>query len=566
MSRLLLVLVCSLAVSPAALSQIETPATNPAAASATPAASPVAGAIPDLSGVTPLPLEGQRRADFAAFMAQTMTECTVPGASVAVVQNGAVVYLQGFGVREHGRPDPVTPDTLMRIGSVTKSVTTTMAGTLVDDGLVDWTTPVVTLLPGLALPDSALTARLTLDDLFSAASGLPRRDLEFIFEADAYSPEGLIAAVRDMPLTAPVGARYQYSNQAFALGGYAAAAADGASPNDLLAGYLVAVQHRVLNPIGMPRSTFALADAVASGDYAVPHAPDLTGTPQAISLLIEDRFTNAVAPAGALWSSAREMARYLQTQLGAGIAPDGTRVISRENLQHTWQPGVAVPADPWLPPVVAEGIARYGRGWFVGDYGGLELISHSGGTYGFSAELAFLPEVGLGIVVLTNDSICGAVLAFAAQYRLFEIVFEQPPVTEAAFSEFAALLAGQRGAAAILLGPVDPDAVMELLGRFEHPDLGEITLTFENGDFVLDAGEISSRLVPLRSLPGQPVQYVAIDPPLGGTPAPITFEPDAGGRPRPVLTFPVDPGDPPLVYTFTPIAADAEAQRATPMP
>jgi CubicO group peptidase (beta-lactamase class C family) len=481
-----------------------------------------------------------------------------------VGQDGAVVFLEGLGVREKDRPEAMTPDTLMRIGSVTKSVTATLAATLVDAGLVDWDTRAVDLLPGFALSDPTVTERVTLADLFSAATGLPRRDAELIFQSDHYSPAGLIEAARRLPLTAPLGERYQYSNQAFGLGGYAAAMADGAAPNDLLAGYFAAVQHRVLNPIGMERSTFALQEVLASGDYAEPHAPDLNGTPRSISLLGEDRFTMAVAPAGAMWSTARDMAKYLQTQLAEGVAPDGTRVVSAENLGRTWKPGVVVPPNPQLPLIVSNGLERYGLGWYIGEYGSLELISHSGGSFGFSAEMAFLPEADLGIVVLANDSVCGAMLAFATQYRLFEIVFDQEPATAAEFAAFVESVAAQRAAARALIGDVDPAVVAPVLGRYEDPELGEIELRMRGGDLIVDAGEVRSHLAPLRGLPGQPVRYIGIDPPLSGAPAWFTFEAGTDGRMRPVLTVMAEPGEEPLVYPFTPLAAPGAMAPATP--
>ena len=105
-----------------------------------------------------------------------------------MVQDGEVAFLQGFGVRELGRPAPVTADTLLRIGSVTKSFSSMLAATLVDAGRLSWETPLVDLLPDFAVADAALTPRLTVRDAFCACTGLPRRDFEFIFNAhDAHA-------------------------------------------------------------------------------------------------------------------------------------------------------------------------------------------------------------------------------------------------------------------------------------------------------------------------------------------------------------------------------------------
>ncbi len=518
-----------------------------------PAATPVEEAIfsgADLGQVAPLPFDGPRQDALSAFVVKAMAVCPVPGASVAVVQNGEVVYLEGFGTRERDGDNPVTSDTLMRVGSVTKPVTATLAAVLIDDGVIAWDTPAVDLLPDFSLSNPELAAHLTVSDLLSGATGLPRRDLEFIFQSDTYSPEGLIDAVARLPLTARLGERFQYSNQAFALGGYALARAAGAAPDNLLTGYEAAIRHHVLNPLGMERSTFDLDRVLVSGNYAAPHAPDLSGTPQAISLVMENRFTMAVAPAGAMWSTARELGVFLQMLTSEGVAADGERVVSAQHLRHTWQPGVSVPPNPELPAVVNAGLAAYGLGWFVGEFGGQTLISHSGGTFGFSSELAFLPEAGLGIAVLANDPVCGALLSYAAQYRLFELVFDLDPLVETEFGLFAGAIDAQRRLVQLLLGEVDADAARAIEGRFGHPELGEIDVRWRNGALIVDAGEIWSRIVPMRGLPGQPVRYAALDPPLAGAPGWFTFEASGDGRSQPVLTVTPAPGEPPIVYRF----------------
>lgn len=166
-----------------------------AAQEATTAATPAVGGIPDLTGVAPLPLTGERLATFAAFVSATLNQLGVPGAAVAVVQGGEVAFLQGFGVREVDHPAPVTADTLLRIGSITKSFSSMLTAILVDAGRLDWETPLVDLLPDFAVADPDLTPHLTVQDAFCACSGLPRRDLEFMFRAHELTPERLIEAM-----------------------------------------------------------------------------------------------------------------------------------------------------------------------------------------------------------------------------------------------------------------------------------------------------------------------------------------------------------------------------------
>src|SRR5690606_6359249 len=160
-------------------------------------------------------------------------------------------------------------------------------------------------------------------------------------------------------------------------GGYAAAAAAGGEYGSLYEAYVDEMQRRVFDPIGMASTTFDVEAVEAEGHHATPHSllPDASYEP--VPLSVEGLLT-PVAPAGAAWSNVMDMARYLITELNQGVTPDGTRVVSEENLNVTWEPQV---------PVSAE--ASYGLGWFVGNYKGQPLRYHGGNTLGFTADLAF---------------------------------------------------------------------------------------------------------------------------------------------------------------------------------
>nr|MBA2596953.1 beta-lactamase family protein [Chloroflexia bacterium] len=351
----------------------------------------------------PQTLTAEHLAELDAYIATMLEKTQIPGAAVAIVQNGQVIYENGFGVREVDQPEPVTPETLMMIGSVTKSMTATMAATLVDAGRLRWDTPVVDLLPGFAVADPDLTQAMIVRNAFCACTGLPQRDADFILNSDDYTPESLIASVAAFPLAAPLGKLFQYSNQMFAIGGYAATAAASGETDDLYDAYVRVMGEQLLAPLGMTRSTFSLEEVEASGDYAGSHGRELSGAYVPVALDDEDSFVRAVAPAGALWSSAAEMAHYVQMELGRGVGPDGTRVVSAENLDATWQSQVAIPAPPAtgggedLPPELVAMGQGYALGWLIGDYGGERLLTHSGETFGFGAQVALLPDADFGI-------------------------------------------------------------------------------------------------------------------------------------------------------------------------
>jgi CubicO group peptidase (beta-lactamase class C family) len=477
-----------------------------------PSGTPVASRS-DPARATPLPLTGKRRAAFEAYVADALYRFDVPGAAIAVVQNGDVVYLNGFGVKNIGSTRPVTPDTMMMIGSITKSMTTMLAASLIDEGHLAWETRLIDLLPDFAVREPALTKRLTIRDAFCNCSGVPGLNLESSFESGRLNPETVVTALTDVAPAAPYGERFIYNNLLVASGGYALGVANGGGSGDLGLAYDAALRERILGPIGMTHTTFDPEAVLTLGDYALPHAADLSGTLRSIPLTAE-RGLLPYRPAGGLWSNARDMARYLQTELARGVAPGGTRVVSAGNLEATWMPGVPVPNIYDGPPEMAAAMTRYGLGWLNGQYRGLRVVSHAGGTAGFTSEIAFLPEAGLGIVVLSNSlSLSPIPLAFqyAVAFRLFEFLFDEPAEFDAQLMAQAKMLAAARPP--LSLGKIDPVAVAPYLGRYGNARLGEVSLSLPRGRLVLDTGELRSELRPLAG-GGAKTVYLLHDPPL----------------------------------------------------
>jgi CubicO group peptidase (beta-lactamase class C family) len=483
----------------------------------------------DLTGVEPLPV-AEVLPELEAFIEENLEAFGIPGAAVAIVQDGEVVYAEGFGVKEAGGNEPMTADTHMMIGSTGKTMTTMLMAALVDEGLMDWETPAVEILPEFGVADPELTEEITVANLVCACTGVPRRDLELFFNAEGLTAEGIVESVRTLEFFTDFGEAFQYSNQLVATGGYAAAAADGTEFGNLFEGYASSLQERVLAPIGMNNTTLSFEEVRLRAQHATPHQQDLdSGAYTPIPLEVE-RFLLSVAPAGAHWSTAEDMARYLATKLDAGVSPDGARVVSEENLRATWEPQVPVTATD-----------SYGLGWFVGEYRGLLLLYHGGNTLGFTSDFAFLPDAELGIVVLTNARLSNF-FNMAVRGRLIELVFEQPAQAEetAAFglAQLEEMIAELRETT---LEQVDAGAVEPYLGSYTNEALGEITLVLENGRFMMDAGEFESELRPRADAAEE--SYLTVGAPLPGLP--LELQEDEAGEPI------VQLGEGAYSYTFT---------------
>lgn len=488
----------------------------------------------DLAGVTPLPVEGALLDQLEAYIEETMTRYQIPGAAVAIVQNDAVIYAQGFGVRDPATGAPVTPETLMRTGSTGKSLTTLLMATLVDDGLMEWDTPAVEILPTFAVNDPELSRRITMRNLVCACTGVPRRDLELIFNAHEMSAEDTVASLQTFDFFTDFGEAFQYSNQMVATGGYLAGLAAGGPVDDLMAAYADALEARVLQPIGMVSTTLSFDAVEASDNYAIPHAADFDLSYAPMPLAIEE-LLNPVAPAGTHWTTLMDMARYMITQLNQGIAPDGTQVVSAQNLGVTWEPQVPVAAD-----------TSYGLGWFVGEYKGQRLIQHGGNTFGFTSDFAFLPDAGLGIVVLTNAQ-GSNFFNEGVRTRLFELVFAQEAEADAQI-EFVYEQLRQTNQEVLdrLVETVDVATVEPFTVRYNNEALGEVSLTLEDGALWLDVDEFRTGLLPLLAEEDESVEgYLFLDPPLKGMLIKLERDEDD----QPILTL----GEGVVQYTFEPV-------------
>ena len=461
----------------------------------------------DLTGVEPRKVDAQITAALDAYINELMPLFKIPGVAVAVVQDGQIVYSNAFGLRELGQDVPMTVDTHMMIGSSGKSLTTTMMATEVDDGLMTWDTPVVDVLPQFKMADADLTQRITVSNLVCACTGVPRRDFEWLFNANHMSAEDVVRSLSTFELFTDFGEAFQYSNQMVATGGYVAAAAAGGSWGHLMDSYIAELQDRVLDPVGMPLTTVSFDVVKQRGQYATPHTlkPGLDYAP--LSLETEEILA-PVTPAGAHWSTVEDMAHYLIMQLNNGVAADGTRVVSEKNLLVTRQPQVQV----------STGMS-YGLGWFVEKYKGLPLIEHGGNTFGFTSDVAFLPDAGLGIVVLTNARASNFFNA-AVRTRLFDLVYNDVDAeADAKAMNFATEYLGTLlQLPETMQNHVDTQVVQAYTGAYSNDVLGDLTILIEDGRLYLGVGEFRSEALPVmqETAPDVIDYYVTTDPPAPG--------------------------------------------------
>jgi CubicO group peptidase (beta-lactamase class C family) len=338
----------------------------------------------------------------------------VPGIAVAVVKDGKVVLVKGYGVRRVGHPEPVTAHSLFRIASNTKAFTTAALGILVDEGKIHWDDRVVDLMPSFQMYDPYVTREMTVTDLLVHRSGLGlgEGDLMFFPPTDL-TREEILRRLRFLKPATSFRSSYAYDNLLYLVAGQLIPAVTGTSWDDF-------VKQRIFAPLHMTNS-FTKTEALESGsDVAIPHSR-LGGKLEALA---HENVDNN-APAGSVISCAADLAQWMILQLGRGQA-GGVRLFSEAQSRKLWTPQTILPITP-SAPVLEPNFYDYGLGWFLRDYRGKKMVYHTGVLAGYVSRTTLLPDLNLGIVVLTNAEEEGAHGAIA-----FTVVdqYLQAPATD----------------------------------------------------------------------------------------------------------------------------------------
>jgi CubicO group peptidase (beta-lactamase class C family) len=451
------------------------------------------------------------------FVDDARRAARVPGVAIGLVQDGRVVFAGGFGVRARGEPAAVDADTLFLIASDTKALTTLLLSKEVDRGRFTWDTPVTAVYPPFKLGDADTTRQVLMRHLVCACTGLPRQDLESLFEYGRSTPASTMALLGTFTPTTKFGEVFQYSNIMAAaagfIGGYVL------DPGrELGAAYDAAMRREIFGPLGMRATTFDFTRALRA-NHASPHGEDVDGEVRRMGTSMH-RLIRPVRPAGGAWSSARDMARYLQMELANGKLPDGTRIVSEAALLARRAPQVAVGED-----------RGYGMGLMVSRGTGVTVVDHAGTFLGYQSLMFWVPEANTGGVILTNAD-TGWLLRGPFERRVLEVLYdgerEAEPDLAAALARHRQLVAVERKRLAI---PADGAASAGLAARYRNASLGEVTVGRRGRDTVFDFGEWKSA-VATRANDDGTVSFLTIEP------GNVGYELVAGARDgKPTLTM-----------------------------
>lgn len=346
---------------------------------------------------------------------RVMKTFEVPGLSVAIVKDGQILFSKGYGVRRLGETTPVDSRTIFGIASNTKFFTGTALALLVEDGKISWDAPVINYLPSFLLWDPYATREITVRDLLChrCGLGLGAGDLLWWPPSD-YDRKEIFKRLRFIKPASSFRSTYAYNNLMYLVAGEVIEAASGLSWEDF-------ITQRILEPLGMKDTSARISDLEKKDNVAATHA-EVEG----VVRLVKPFLVDTINPAGGIISNADDMARWVKCHLNEGQIDGGKRLFSERTVRELAMmlvPRPVSPAPPELPHLKAN-FSGYGHGIGLRDYRGWKVLQHTGGLPGYVSQVTMLPDLELGVVVLTNQE---ASEAFGAiTYSILDFYLNTP--------------------------------------------------------------------------------------------------------------------------------------------
>jgi CubicO group peptidase (beta-lactamase class C family) len=420
-----------------------------------------------------------------AFITKGMKDWGIPGLSVSIVKGDSVIFSKGYGVRSLAGAGAVDDRTLFGIMSTTKAFTATAIAMLVDEHKLGWNDPVTKWLPGFEFPDALQTRELTVKDLLTHNTGLGNADL--LWTRGDLSRDEILRRVRFLTPAYSMRNGFVYQNVMYGAAGEVVARASGMPWEDF-------VRTRIFTPLGMTRSypTLGLMRASHDANVSSPHFR-IRDTLR----VIEDEPADPIASAGAIWSTAGDMAKWMRFLLDSGRV-NGVRLVSARNFHELFKPQAIGPPEGFYPTsrIIKPHWETYGLGFFEEDFRGRFVAYHTGSLDGRTAIIGLLPDERLGVYALGNAD--HAEFRHALMYKAFDLFAGTDGLPSRDWSaEFLKLYAdlarredSSRTAqdARRVVGTHPSLPLERYAGTYTHPAWGDLVLKLDGGALHVSIG------------------------------------------------------------------------------
>lgn len=336
--------------------------------------------------------QGLSSTQLDSIVEKTMTTFNVPGIAVAVLKDGEIIHQQGYGTRSLEKGGSVDENTLFGVASNTKAFTSAALAQLIDDGKLEWDTKVTDIIPEFKLYDYYVTSTFTVRDLLTHRSGLGlgAGDMMVFPASNIIGKEEIIHNLRYLKPVSSFRSKYDYDNLLYIVAGEVVERVSGIE-------YETYVKQQFFEPLEMNNTAMSWHRIQDYSNVIEGHAPvDGKLLPVGLS------FTKEANAAAGMYSSITDMSKWVQAQLNEGKfgANLESSLFSEKQHREMWTPQTIVrnAKTPYNTHFMA-----YGLGWFLSDVSGYLKVGHTGGLLGIVSQVTMIPELELGIIVLTNQ-------------------------------------------------------------------------------------------------------------------------------------------------------------------
>ena len=431
--------------------------------------------------------KGITEAEVAELANRAMTGFNVPGMAIGIVEGGQVRLAKGYGLREIGKPETVDPETLFKIASNSKAFTTAALAVLVDDGLISWDGLVIDYIPEFRMQDPWVTANFTVKDLLVHRSGLAPHAGDMLLwpEPNAFRVSDIIQALRFFEPVSSFRSRYAYDNLLYIVAGEIIQRVSGKSWGAFM-------ESRIMRPAGMKHCFADRIPARKMRNLAAPH-----GVIEGQLSVIERSRIPAQPPtsaaAGGVVCSLEDMLTWVRTQLNHGTTPGGSELFSAAQSREMWEPQIILGVSERDYEMNRTHFKAYGLGWRLADVHGYKEVSHTGTIAGMKSYVVLVPELDLGVVLLTNGS-----SSDARSTVMNTIVRSFMPVEPRDWIQLAldeASVENQNDAIGVIeeyppsagSAPAGSSDLSSYTGRYRDPWFGDVVISQEDGQLVFSA-------------------------------------------------------------------------------
>tara|TARA_R110002012_G_scaffold319389_4_gene539852 strand:+ start:10668 stop:12233 length:1566 start_codon:yes stop_codon:yes gene_type:complete len=343
-----------------------------------------------------------------------MSKFIVAGTAVAVVKDGKIIHEKGYGVKSIYTKEPVDPNTNFAIASNSKAFTTVALAILVEEGKLNWDDKVKTHIPEFTMYNQYVEDNFNIIDLVTHRSGLGlgAGDLMFFPQGSDFTIDDLLATFQHLKQESAFRTKWDYDNLLYLVAGELIARKSGMT-------WEAFIDSRIFQKIGMDNSYASLAEIPKTGNVSASHSTE-TGTIRIIPTF-EDMINGA---AGGIFSNVNDMSAWMILQLHAGKYGEGLKkeLFTKANHNEMWKIHTVMDAN--TNPRYNSHFAGYGLGWFLTDVKGNMQVEHTGGLPGMLSKVVMIPDMDLGIVVLTNTSNDGGGLFSAVTQTIIDLYLE----------------------------------------------------------------------------------------------------------------------------------------------